>query len=80
MVNIAYNLEAFIVYSDKSRSETTLKYMKWKTTEDCNSDELYLNTNGNDMNKWGCKICPTGASCKNKKTEKDLYAKFGMYT
>eukprot|EP00944_MAST-04C_sp_MAST-4C-sp1_P014424 g14424.t1 len=79
IVNQVYRLHAYIQYSDKTISETTTKSMKWKTTNDCNTDEFYLDANGNDMAAWKCQTCPVGASCVGAVTKSNIYAKFGYW-
>eukprot|EP00942_MAST-04A_sp_MAST-4A-sp1_P006700 g6700.t1 len=79
IINQVYNLQAHIQYADKTISETTTKIIKWKTTNDCNTDEFYLDASGKKMTSWKCQICPVGASCVGAVTKSNIYTKFGYW-
>ena len=79
IVNQVYNLQAYIQYTDKTISETTTKFLNWKTTTDCNTDEFYLDASESKMTSWKCQTCPVGASCVGAVTKSNIYAKFGYW-
>ena len=61
------------------RSYQARGHEPWKTTSDCFEDDMYLNNTSRDILTWSCARCPSGGSCRGKKTWSQVKAKAGFF-
>ena len=58
----------------------SLPSRRWQVAHECDFTREYLNTTGNELARWACNACPTGAYCTGQEvTWQNVKALFGWW-